>query len=330
MKVLSQETSINTTSTVSNATVVRIFNGNTSDEIVTRTDSNDNIIGKLTVPSKEVLYIQKNSTDKLSASNGVLASKIAYTSMMHYASYPSTSNYVDGNIVTSNLIYHLDANNSSSYNGSGTKWKDLIGGGDAGIQGPTFTEGTGDNGYYFDFDGVDDFVKIPGVAYTLGQNFTIEVWARNDNSTMTSYGANSGNTVYSSQGDETFTQNNLIHLAQDRAELSLSSGVGANEPIYNPVPSLQTWHQYVVTHTYTSGSSATVKVFIDKVQVVNQSGVKISITNGEQALGRRSDNVTYGSYWDGQISIFRVYSDILTSSEIETNYDANKGRYGLS
>ena len=89
----------------------------------------------------------------------------------------------------------------------------------------------------------------------------------------------------------------------------------------------------MVTSTYPgSGSAATVKVYIDKTEVASNSSVDwyISKNANGSALGRRADNPTYGSYWDGQISIFRVYSEPLTTAQIETNYDAHKGRYGLS
>lgn len=234
----------------------------------------------------------------------------------------------NGSIVTSNLIYHLDANNSNSYGGSGSTWTDLVAGSNnATINGATYTLGTGNQGYYFDFDGTDDYVNMPQDAYTLASGFTIEIWARNDNASMQVYGVNTGNSVYSSH-DGTFSQDEIIHISQDKAELNSTSGAYQNT--YSPVPAVQAWHHYVLTSTYPgSGSSSTVKVYIDKIEVASNSSVDyyISANANGSALGRRADNPTYGSYWDGQISIFRVYSEPLTTTQIEQNYYANSGRY---
>jgi len=234
----------------------------------------------------------------------------------------------NGSIVTSNLIYHLDANNSNSYGGSGSTWTDLVAGSNnATINGATYTLGTGNQGYYFDFDGTDDYVNMPQDAYVLGTGFTIEIWARNDNASMQVYDANTGNSVYSSH-DGTYSLDEIIHISQDKVELRSSSTIAT--PSYSPVPVVQEWHHYVLTSTYSgSGPYATVKVYIDKKEVVNSSVVDYNINanaNGS-ALGRRSATSGRLSYWDGQISIFRVYSEPLTTTQIEQNYYANSGRY---
>ena len=87
MKILSQESKIGIATTVSSATAVRLYNSDSSVGIVTRTDNANSIIGNFTVPAGEVLYLQKKSTDKLIAPSTVLASKVAYSHMMSYASY---------------------------------------------------------------------------------------------------------------------------------------------------------------------------------------------------------------------------------------------------
>ena len=46
-------------------------------------------------------------------------------------------------------------------------------------------------------------------------------------------------------------------------------------------------------------------------------------------IGANATNVLE-SWWNGNVSIFRVYSSALSAENIETNYNANKGRYGLS
>lgn len=63
-------------------------------------------------------------------------------------------------IITTNLIQHLDASNSTSYPGSGTTWSDLSSEGHdlTLINSPTYT--TSDVGGEFYFDGVDESARI--------------------------------------------------------------------------------------------------------------------------------------------------------------------------
>jgi hypothetical protein len=51
--------------------------------------------------------------------------------------------------------------------------------------------------------------------------------------------------------------------------------------------------------------------------------------NTNEGLAIGADRDTGGRYWDGKLSIFRFYENILSSTEIAQNYNAIKGRYGL-
>ena len=130
MKILSDETNIGTATTVSSATVVRVYNSDSSAGIVTRTDNSNSTIGNFTVPAGEVLYLEKKSTDKLIAPSTVFASKVAYSSMMSYASYVSGPSYsisqsatsVDegGNVVYTVTTTNVDDGTTLYYSLSGT------------------------------------------------------------------------------------------------------------------------------------------------------------------------------------------------------------------
>ena len=332
MKLLSAEVDLGSATNISKSPIVRIYNSDSSALVLTRKNNVETTLGSYTIPPGKVIYCQKAHTDTLEGGAALKATGIGYSEMLDIISVGGGAAYSDGEIYSTNLLYHLDANNSSSYeSGDGNTWTDLVAGTtNATIYGATHTEGTGDQGFYFDFDGTNDYVNIPQAAYTLGSGWSIEVWARNDNASVQAYGASSGNSVFSSQ-DGSFGQDEIIHIAQDRTELD-AGAFGAYQPVYSPVPSTQAWHQYVLTQTYVSGSNATIKVYIDKTEVssTNNTDWYISANPSGSALGRRSSNPTYSSYWDGQISIFRTYSEPLTTTQIETNYDAHKGRYGLS
>ena len=81
IKVLAAEGDLSSASNVNTATVVRLFNNHSAALVITRKDSGGTTIGSLTVNTIETVYLEKVSTDTLTAaSNGgsVLVSKVAY------------------------------------------------------------------------------------------------------------------------------------------------------------------------------------------------------------------------------------------------------------
>ena len=81
IKVLAAEGDLSSASNVNTATVVRLFNNHSAALVITRKDSGGTTIGSLTVNTKESVYLEKVSTDTLTAaSNGasVLVAKVAY------------------------------------------------------------------------------------------------------------------------------------------------------------------------------------------------------------------------------------------------------------
>ena len=207
MKLLSAEVDLGSANNISKAPIVRIYNTDSSAVTLTRKNNVETTLGSYTIPPGKVIYCQKAHTDTLEGGAALKATAIGYSEMLDIISVGGAA-YSDGEIYSTNLLYHLDANNSSSYeSGDGDTWTDLVAGtNNATIYGATHTEGTGDQGFYFDFDGSNDYVSMPSAAYTLGANFAVEVWARNDNAVLQSFGVNTGNSVYSSAGNETWTQ----------------------------------------------------------------------------------------------------------------------------
>ena len=86
MKILSAETNLGSATNVSNAAVVRLFNSGDDNILVTRKDYTTAVMGSFMVLSGDVLYVEKYYTDTLEGSADVKATKIAYSSMMSFAS----------------------------------------------------------------------------------------------------------------------------------------------------------------------------------------------------------------------------------------------------
>ena len=81
IKVLAAETNLASATNVSNATVVRVYNGHSAAVVITRSNSSDTTIGSLTVKNGETVVLEKEPTDKLITSAGttsVKAVKVAF------------------------------------------------------------------------------------------------------------------------------------------------------------------------------------------------------------------------------------------------------------
>lgn len=81
IKVLAAEGNLSSPSNVGTATVVRLYNNHSAALLITRKNSGGDTLGSLTVNTKDTVYLEKASTDTLTAaSNGasVLVAKIAY------------------------------------------------------------------------------------------------------------------------------------------------------------------------------------------------------------------------------------------------------------
>ena len=79
--------------------------------------------------------------------------------------------------ITSGLLLHLDAGNSSSYSGSGNTWIDLSSSGNNGtINGATFNS----TNKSFDLDGTDDYVGLSAVLSQGQAVYTIEGYFKQD------------------------------------------------------------------------------------------------------------------------------------------------------
>jgi len=332
MKILSQESNIGIASSVSSATAVRIYNSDSSAGIVTRTDSGDNTIGKLTVPAGEVLYLEKKSDDKLIAPSTVLASKVAYSHMMSYASYASSGGGGGGdNVVTDNMVVYLDAGNNSSYSGSGTSWNDISGNSNnfTLTNGPTYSSS---DGGAIVFDGTNDYAISPsGVSYLkFGTNdYSYGVWAQFDSfaqnaATLSTKQDNnlSGNTSW--QLDFGGAGGRFRHVFRYSA---------SGQQIFESTTSASTgtWYYIFIVNDrsenamrmYVNGS-----LLSDGINYSTNYGTSTDVGNFD-GFWHIGSNRGLSVFTDGKIAQVHVYKGkALTASEVLQNYDASKSRYG--
>ena len=221
-------------------------------------------------------------------------------------------------IVASGLIFYLDAGDTNSYPGSGTTWTDLSGNGnngdlDAGNMGST-NYSTSDGGY-FDFNGTNEYVDVSGSTTVSAATFL--AWIRLDDLSQTNFtgiifsrSTNiSGMNFYASTEQIGYHWNDASNTYQWSSGLTLPN---------------EEWCMIALTVT---SSVATAYLF--------RSSGTTSATNTVSHGSTTLDAIKVGAdsnankYLDGRISVAIVYNRALSLSELETNFDVFKGRYGF-
>lgn len=164
---------------------------------------------------------------------------------------------------------------------------------------------------YLDFDGTNDFIELTSSAPTVK---TVEVWFNPDviSGDQVLYGpeANGGDNWLALNGS-----GQVYFYGTESADTNNFSMSGGSVSAGN-------WYQSVAT---IDGATAT--IYLNGNQVASSTkSFTIGSWAGGADIGRRGVG---GRYYDGKISLVRVYDKVLTAAEIKSNYNQFKGRFGL-
>jgi hypothetical protein len=217
-----------------------------------------------------------------------------------------------GAIISTNLVWHFDAGNSSSYPGSGTTWTNLISSGpDAElVNGASYSS---DGGGSIAFDGSNDKVNIgsytsPYTDAILPDPCTVEYW-------VAVGGGGATNQVL------------LGHISYNNGGY-IPYLVGNDAYVSNGTYGVAFTHSFPRDGTFErlsfTRNGANVEGFVNGVSegttTVNASNDFIASTLGAF--------VNASSPLSGKIAEFNVYSSVLSSTDIAANFDNTKARYG--
>ena len=338
MKILSAETNLSSATNVGNASVVRIFNSDSSAATVTRKDSGGSTIGTFTVGAGEVIYCEKNYTDTLEGGSALKVSKTAYSHMMSYSSYSSSGGGGGGGdpVVTDNMVVYLDAGNNSSYSGSGTSWNDISGNGNnfTLVNGPTYTT---DNGGAIVFDGTNDYatssVNASFFAFGTAHDYSYGAWAKIDSAEGTesilSCGTlDGGITPNSFQIDFEGGNTRLRHLFRTTGAFQINQLSGFDVGTTN----------WFYVFGVNDRSEEQFKIYVNGTLVHTENDVNYRTADVHNFLVASNKDGTFKlgvnrqliAFLDGRIGQVHVYKGkALTASEVLQNYNASKSRYGL-
>jgi len=225
------------------------------------------------------------------------------------------------NTVETGLIVSVDAANPLSYPGSGTTWRDLSGNSKNGTtSGATYGS---QNGGVFNFDGVNDTISFgTGNTFFPLTNFTIDLWTQSKGTVPTT-GTTPGLFGFTYGIRVLFTSANNI-------QFGVSSGSSAgNQPLNyahnNNIRDDGSWNNIVFQATPTNSY-----IYLNGELKASRSltwlGDTIWPTNTWN-LGR--DNNNSNQFFTGSIASYKMYNAALTLSQIQQNYNALRGRFGI-
>jgi hypothetical protein len=228
----------------------------------------------------------------------------------------NTNNYIN-----TNLFLNLDAGNSSSYSGTGTNWIDLSNNSRNAtlINNPTFN--SSQNGYFHFTDTSFQYAVTPIVPSLT--NWTVEAWYRPTKSLT-------GKVTAVITNEFNLTTSINYSFGNNNAPFSYTLAGGFYNSAWRTTsgftPNLNNWYQGAVTYNgsvITQYNNATSQSTLSYVGTP-QSGGTVRIARRWDESGSIAAN-----FFDGDISIIRIYNIALSPSQILQNYNAIKGRYGL-
>ena len=206
-------------------------------------------------------------------------------------------------VVTDGLVLALDAGNTKSYPGSGTSWSDLSGNSNTGTltNGPTYSS---DNGGSIVFDGTDDYVTS-SFTFTAGQSVTISGWLYSTASTS----------AYRNFVDTLSSYPMIWWDTNGKIEFDTSSGY-ITPSVYR--------NQWVYV-TLVKPSGTTIASYYVNGAFASNGGVSYSVPASTPTWFNRSA----GQTWIGNCSNISIYNRALSAQEIQQNFNALRGRYGI-
>lgn len=222
---------------------------------------------------------------------------------------------------TTNLQIYLDASNSNSYPGTGATWFDLTSNNyDGAISNITFDTDR------FLFNSSNDIVTFSSYSTHKSTTFTYEFWVIPTATHQIDAQSSSG--VAGTGG-----QKYLLYPAYESSNSGCGVSLGTNGvSVYGHGQSYMppllvhsaTISNTVPTQIIITGSGNTPSLYINGGFIKSGSNAGRTMFGGFENIG----SGTWG-YFDGYVYKALYYDKVLTTTEIQNNFDAFKLEYGL-
>lgn len=212
--------------------------------------------------------------------------------------------------MTSGLLVYVDAGNARSYPGTGTVMYDLSGNGrHATVNGaPTFTN------YYFTITADTTYISLPSAGMNPGVgNFTYSIWMRFsvvDGSYDTLIEHGSWNDAV------------LIRFISNTVQIYADASAMVGSFAWTPTAGV--WYNVVVIR-----DSFTLSMYVNGVLTGTPFALSNNIVIANPNVFLMRSQHSTAQFTPGDISAFSMYSTALTPEEVNQNFSALKGRFGL-
>ena len=229
-------------------------------------------------------------------------------------------------IVTDGLIMYLDAANSRSYGGTGTTWADLSSQANSITlyNGPAYNTTTTPN---ISFDGTNDYAVDNGNTAVknlmTSYSFSISWWAKCNSS------SSNQDFVWNTDTD-LFSNGFFIKFSPNSSNGIIIFGVNSDFDNNNFLryslggTFVGTWNNWVITNSsskgliYRNGSLvSTGSNFLIDIGLLSTSNLPLTIGQ------------LYSTAPNMNLAVFKIYNKTLSASEVSSNYNALRGRFGL-
>lgn len=214
------------------------------------------------------------------------------------------------------LVFYLDAANPRCYSGSGFTATGLFGGiGATLVSGVAFS--TQNKGSFF-FDGTNDY--MPFNVPNLGNTITIEMWA---NIKAFESGMPFGFNLYSvstSTGGLGFNTDNSDNYGITKEQV-VGLGLSSNWKNYHMV--MKSDVPYTNNKIYINGEFQS----LSQLSVNGENSTNRTFGTGIGKISGRGSGTSFMIPMN--VAIFKIYNKELTQEEINLNFNAFKGRFGL-
>jgi hypothetical protein len=190
---------------------------------------------------------------------------------------------------------------------------------------PTLTNGVTHQDGYFSFDGVNDYIEINRsfcsniVGLSGNVPYTMEGWIY---PTANPGDANLGASIFGTSS----TYGVGLQLMYNGGLLKVNFGYRSTNNFYSTGGlNLNEWAHVVGVK---DPSNSKINIYINGVLDVSYDSTELSIysTSATLQMGLSSGRM---GYFTGRIADIKLYSKALTASEVEKNFNALRGRFGI-
>jgi len=267
----------------------------------------------------------------LAGNNFSMVSPIYLFTMPYNKNQNNNNNNNKNKLITNGQVLYLDAGNKTSYGGSGTNWKNLGNAGNVfnasllttGASLPSFQNSNTSS--YFSFDGSTQYAEL---ARPVQDSFSYCVFFNTtqiggDNNSPAWY-ANDNPQIIG--GDVNSTVNDYgISIGVGTLFFGIGEQGGLDVTIKTPSNNYNdgNWHYLVATRNIQTG---VLQLYMDGILTTDGNSGN-NILNSSPVIRIACEAWSLTNFFQGKIAVVQAYNRVLSSSEINHNYNILKTRY---